>query len=145
MQVKTILKKKVDLSALNGKDLKTRRLFILANGERTFEELCQLSGVDQGEASIIIKNLVDETYLEVVAAQQVKPGEGILISDELAEKITEALAHYVGPIAPVLVNNSLTPGQELSRDQFQSELRTLARHIEEYSEQSEFLDQTKAL
>ena len=58
-------RKCIQLSELPIKDSKTRRLFILADGQRSSSEIFKLSLIDEQIAMKLLQSLLDEGYLRV--------------------------------------------------------------------------------
>jgi hypothetical protein len=151
MQENTILSKRIKLSELVSRDPKTRRLFILTNGERTLADLNKLCGFNAAEgASIAIALIKDgaistsnsiQTSKNVQAdsrAQEPVPGT-------IADKVTDELAVYLGPIAAVLVSRSIRSDEEVSRTELETIFLTLVQQIEEEEDQVKCLHNLRAL
>jgi len=69
MQSKSVPRKEVALSAVSIKDTKTRRLFILADGKKSLEQIYRLCNVDENLGSELMKVLLDEGYLSITGNQ----------------------------------------------------------------------------
>jgi len=139
MELNLILKKQVGLSALETTDSKIRRLFILADGRRTVKELFALCGfgVDQGAA--ITEKLLADGALSTITAVPLAPGKSTQATDAATKKLIDTLAHYLGPIAAILVQNSVQPESVLTEEQFAATVNDLAGHIEADNDRQKFL------
>ncbi len=151
MQINSVPSKMIALSALPIKDVKVRRFFILADGKRSWREICQLCLVDEDSGALIAKTLVDGGYLSngesgVVAVKtEVKPSSSVIATGDFVSSLTKELANYVGPIASILVKQIDLPEKAISRSQIDKVLQTLVQEIDSEQEKEQFLANMSAL
>lgn len=145
MDVYSVVEKTVDLSALNLKDPKARRLFILVNGDRTLKELYELCKFDKNSGDEVLQALLDGKYVNVIGhqvASTVKPvatAGSFTVTAGFIEKLTNEMTDYVGPIASILVENAVSPGQNFTNEELDTVLTTLSDSLETSDEKEQFL------
>lgn len=153
IQGNLVVEKLIDLSSFRDRDAKRRRLFILADGERTCDELYLLAGVEKEIGLLIIKQLLEDGYLgakgrpgelETIKAATGSPGKAVL-TNTVIEQVTKALAHYLGPVAPLLVNKKLHAGQTLTNTDCQEILDFFGSRLDTDNDRQSFFNTVSPL
>ncbi|MDP3480564.1 MAG: hypothetical protein Q8R88_12390 [Desulfoprunum sp.] len=134
-----VLRKQVELAALQSSDSKTRRLFILADGKKSLEQLYQLCGFNEAQGASIVEALMGVGAIGVVGNTAQDPGQGVVISDDIVKKIVGEMANYVGPIATILVQRNARSGQVVTHEELNQIFVTLAENIEGDEDKQQFL------
>lgn len=150
MSVGAVPRKQVELSALPAEATKARRIFILADGKRTLDQIYQLCKLDEDEGTALVNILVDEGCIslegDVAPAREVEvvpSGEGVPVAD-VVEKLTAELANHIGPIAPILVKRAALPENEISKEHLGKVITSLAEEIEAEEDRQTFLTKMEA-
>jgi hypothetical protein len=145
MDGKLIIEKLVDLSALNVKDNQVRRLFILTNGFRTLDELYQLCNLEKKAGNEIVQTLFAGQYVNFKGsqppslAQKETDDNSFVISANFIQALTDDMAAYVGPIASVLIESVISPGQNTTGEELSQILNSLADSLENQNDRKIFL------
>ncbi len=155
MELDAAIKKVVKLSDLEIKDLKTRRIFVFADGKRTLRELFDLCGFNAEEGGAYAQELFDAgaiAYLDgaspVAVTQSAgsvstqgagSAGDFIFTEDEI-EVLVIQMGKYVGPVATMLVRNTISPNQSATHQELKSIIHSLADNIDDFDKKQEFLN-----
>ncbi len=150
-----VIKKEVAISALEIKDAKVRRLFIIANGERTFLDICELCHISKDEGIEIVKVLSEGGYVSVDEENSQEPSIQIdeslddnnsyVFTSEFIDKLIDEMTNHVGPIASILVGNFASSGQRMLKTDLEAKLNELVEDIEDREEQEKLLSEFRNL
>ena len=144
-----VIEKLVDLSAFNIKNNNARRLLILTNGRRTLNELYKLCKFDKSLGDEIVQILIDAQYAAYIGAQPspapqlYEDGHSFVFTADFIEELTKEMADYVGPIASILVESTVSPGQISTSDELHEMLISLSDSLESRDEKEQFLIKMK--
>ncbi|MGL1933206.1 MAG: hypothetical protein OCC45_15835 [Desulfotalea sp.] len=150
MNIDSAVRKLVGISEMKIKDSKVRRLFIVANGSKTFRELFDLCGFDEKEGISLAQMLLDEGCLAssgnsyAVSPTALASRDGFVFTVELIEVLIAEMATYVGPIAALLVQGMASLNQVVSPTDLDQILVSLADKIEDSEKRAEFLTTIRA-
>ncbi|MGL1931683.1 MAG: hypothetical protein OCC45_07965 [Desulfotalea sp.] len=151
MDIDSAVRKLVGISELKIKDAKLRRLFIVANGDKTFRQLFDLCRFDEAEGTSLAQELLDGGYLAsmgssstVASSTASADGKGIVFTAEDIEVLVAEMATYVGPIAKTLVQQLVSPNQVVSSTDLEKIFDSLGNTIEDAEKRVEFLATIRA-
>lgn len=155
MQSSSVPKKEVALSAVSIKDIKTRRLFILADGKKSLEQIYQLCNVDKNLGSELMEVLLDEGYISLTGNQTTaaptppapakqsdtdQQDQQLVSTTDFTASLTEELAKYIGPVAPMMVKRIALPENGLTKEAIDWTINTLAEEIEDDKDKEQFIE-----
>ncbi|TKB10073.1 hypothetical protein [Desulforhopalus sp. IMCC35007] len=151
MNTSAIPRKCIELSNLPAKDIKSRRLFILADGKRSIEEIIRLSAISEKECMDLMQTLLEKDYL-CIKEQKEKisfnsAGQQFTgpINDSgrdvsfFIEKITDELAKYIGPFATVALSGFEFPDNTITLSEKQAVISSAVDEIEGDEDKKKFL------
>jgi hypothetical protein len=130
------------ISALTIKDVKTRRFFILADGQKSCSEIFRLCCIDEQTGMRLLQVLLDEGCLRVAetsSEKKPKPDQHSLQSDVFIEDLTRELANYVGPFAQVVMHSIDLPEKEICKEDRRKIINVVMQEIESESDRRNFL------
>ncbi len=155
MQSNLVPIKQVALSAVSLKDIKTRRLFILADGKKSLGQLYQLCNIDDNLGSELMKVLLDEGYVSLTGnkiaaapspasmsapAKQSHSDQQVVSTTDFTKSLTEELAKYIGPVAPMMVQRIALPENGLTKEEIDWTINTLSEEIEDDKHKQQFIN-----
>ncbi len=108
------------------------------NGSRTVREIMEATGKDEYAVAKTLYNLFSQGLLDSV--QQVEPLKSAVVPEDFFVKIEAELTHAIGPMAPIIIEETLDEFHE-NRDAFPTD--RIAVLIEKVS--SEISDENKKL
>ena len=142
--------KLVDLSAVKIKDLKIRRIFIFANGERSLREIFESVKFEEEQGIEMARRLIEEGCITLDSDAIVTPtpvnhsGDSLTFTVEHIELLVEKMGAHIGPIASILVQRAVSVGQKVSQDELSGILENFASKIEDPDKREEFLADIRA-
>ena len=155
MNLSAVPRKCTELSKLPIKDVKTRRLFILADGKRSLAEVFRLSMIDQTVGIGLVQSLLDGEYLLIpeldpgISEPDSRPREHAeadlkkVNSTVFIEGLTEELSKYVGPFAAVVMRSFHLTGEEVGSEERRRIISMVVEEIEEQQNKQRFLSAIK--
>lgn len=102
----------INIAALPIKDVKTRRLFILADGKRSLQEIIKLSGMTEEKALDKLQDMVDGNFISLEKLDTNQNSPHFTANDKnhnFILEVTETLAEYIGPFATVVMSSFTAP------------------------------------
>jgi len=146
MNTLSVPRKCIGLHQLPVKDGKLRRLFIIADGQRSIAEIIKHALIGEEEGLKLVQQLIDNNYLgvddaEAGAAQPVEVDS--TDSQEFLNTVTEELAKFVGPYAMVAMepHNSFTRLD--SQEQRAQVVQAALAELDSDQDKNQFLDSLK--
>lgn len=145
----------IDLSDLGKVDMKTRRLFVLMDGNRSVAELAKLCHVEESECECMVQKLLSDGYINAVGFENNSecedPSAGSLDGEPLAQSqkveckgfedcLTKELAKYIGPIAKLVVAKTEAKKGVLPVSKMQEIVLTVSTEIESEAEKDMFIE-----
>jgi len=119
MQLSSVPRKLVDISALPVKDPKTRRLFILADGKRSLAQVFSICKVEPREGFALVESMLEDGYLQLAddapaeVKQQVVGTARPVPVDPFVAGLTAELARFIGPVASIVMADLDLPEKEI--------------------------------
>jgi len=154
MDLDVAVKKLVDLSAVKIKDLKTRRMFLLVDGERTLREIFEFCKFDLAQGCEMATSLLESSYISLGGSSPAPPGtsklavpqtvEGFTFMEEDIDLLISELGKYIGPISSLLVQKTVKPGQVFSSPDKGKLFDSYASKIEDPVKRKQFLSDIHA-
>lgn len=125
MRLSAVPGKLVELSAFPIKDVKARRLFILADGKRTLGQLFSMCNIEAEEGVALVKLMIDDGHLhlpdddypsdiDLPVAPQITAGDQHLVPVvDFIDGLTAELAKYIGPVASIVMGDFDLPAEAI--------------------------------
>lgn len=136
MQLSSVPRKLVEISALPVKDGKTRRLFILADGKRTLAQIFSMCGIGNQEGLDLVELLIGNGHLQLtddpvswVTQPSVGDQQPVPVNAFIAA-LTAELAKYIGPVASIVMADFNLPEKEIGLDLRQHIISTVMKEID---------------
>jgi hypothetical protein len=151
MNLNATVVKLVDLAAVKTKDLKVRRIFILADGKRSLRDILKFANFDEQQGMEMAQVLIDAGYVELgsapttstpVAGNQSR--NGFIFTEEDIEFLKEEMGKYIGPFSSVLIQKKVRVGQSFSSEEINALFESLALKIEDIDQRRQFLTEIRA-
>lgn len=143
MQEEMVLQKLVELSAIQYRDSKTRRFFILADGKRTFDQLCELCGFDRSQGEVIAEMLLSDGVVGFAPAPPSDQEQRLVVTEKMIEQLLSEIVNHIGPVANIFVKKSISAGSSLTKTQLDNITANLADHIETQGDRRVFLKKAR--
>lgn len=150
MQIDAVPRKQVELTALSINDIKTRRVFILADGKKSLGQIYQLCNIDEDQGTALVKVLLEGGYISLTSEKISVPVKRTVSDQQLVyiadfvEKLTDELTNYLGPVAEMLVKRIELPEQVITKGEINMVLSLLAKEIEGEGDKQLFLTKMRA-
>jgi len=152
MDLDATVVKLVDLAAVKIKDLKTRRIFIMADGKRSLRNIFTLSKFAEQEGIEMARALIDGGYINLggsatapTVSTATTPGKNeFTFTEEDIEFLADEMGKYIGPFSTVLVRKTVKAGQSFSPKAMDELFERLALKIENKERRSQFLVEIRA-
>lgn len=152
MQLSTVLEKCVDISKLSIKDAKARRIFILADGRRTLDQIFNLCMIDEAEGIALTEILLDGGFLKNTSGEKVSAAKTFQVSparepldESFIADITSELAKYVGPVASIVMSDVMEQSQGPGANNRRLLVERAAKQIDNRDDRENFLANLKNL
>ena len=136
MQLSSVPRKRVDISALPVKDGKSRRLFILADGKRSLAQIFSMCGLGNQEGLELAELMLGNGYLQLaddpgswVTQPSVGDQQPVPV-DAFVAGLTAELAKYIGPVASIVMADFNLPEKEIGLDLRQHIISTVMKEID---------------
>jgi hypothetical protein len=150
LQIDAVPRKQVELTALSINDIKTRRVFILADGKKSLGQIYQLCNIDEDQGTALVKVLLEGGYISLTSEKISVPVKRTVSDQQLVyiadfvEKLTDELTNYLGPVAEMLVKRIELPEQVITKGEINMVLSLLAKEIEGEGDKQLFLTKMRA-
>jgi hypothetical protein len=150
LQIDAVPRKQVELTALSINDIKTRRVFILADGKKSLGQIYQLCNIDEDQGTALVKVLLEGGYISLtsekisVPVKRTVSDQQLVYIAEFVEKLTDELTNYLGPVAEMLVKRIELPEQVITKGEINMVLSLLAKEIEGEGDKQLFLTKMRA-
>lgn len=143
-------RKQVELTALSINDIKTRRVFILADGKKSLGQIYRLCKIDEDQGAALVKVLLDGGYISLpsekisVPAKKTESDQQLVFTADFVESLIDELTNYLGPVAEMVIKRIELPEQVITKGEISMVLSLLAKEIEGEGDKQLFLTNMRA-
>ena len=151
MQIDAVPKKQVELTALSINDIKTRRMFILADGKKSLGQIYRLCNIDEDQGAALVQELLNGGYISLssekkisVPAKSTEFDRESISTADFVERLIDELTNYLGPVSEMLVKRIEIPEPVITNGEISVVLSLLANEIDVEGDKQLFLKNMRA-
>jgi hypothetical protein len=141
MQLSSVPRKLVDISALPSKDGKTRRMFILADGQRSLAQIFSMCKFENREGFDLVQMLVEDGHFQLMndsspMVKQPAVDEQLVPVDIFIEGLTAELSKFIGPVASIVISDFDMPEKEIGINLRRHIIKTVIEEVDDSDRES---------
>jgi hypothetical protein len=142
MQLSSVPRKLVNISALPSKDGKTRRLFILADGKRSLAQIFSMCKFENNEGFELVQLLAEDSHIQLMNDSSLEVKQPAVVDeqpvpvDSFINGLTAELAKFIGPVASIVISDFDLPEKEIGINLRRQIITTVIGEVDDADKES---------